>query len=59
MSDFQIEVYQNEYLPQGASEVNAIVTVTSTGSGAASAKDTTAAEVIIVDCSGSMDHPRT
>jgi hypothetical protein len=59
MSDFQIEVYQNEYLPQGASEVNAIVTVTSTGSGGAPAKDTTAAEVIIVDCSGSMDHPRT
>jgi hypothetical protein len=58
MSDFQVEVYQNEYLPQGASEVNAIVTVTSTGSGAP-AKDTTAAEVIIVDCSGSMDHPRT
>jgi hypothetical protein len=58
MSDFQIEVYQNEYLPQGASEVNAVVTVTSTGTGAP-AKDTTAAEVIIVDCSGSMDHPRT
>ncbi|HVW42874.1 MAG TPA: VWA domain-containing protein [Amycolatopsis sp.] len=58
MSDFQIEVYQNEYLPQGAAEVNAIVTVTSSGS-AAPAGDTPAAEVIIVDCSGSMDHPRT
>lgn len=60
MSDFEVAVYQNEYLPHGASEVNAIVTVTSTGSGVAGpAKDTKAAEVIIVDCSGSMDHPRT
>ena len=59
MSDFQIEIYQNEYLPQGADEVNAIVTVSSSGS-AAPVRDTTrAAEVIIVDCSGSMDHPRT
>ncbi|HJQ45573.1 MAG TPA: VWA domain-containing protein [Amycolatopsis sp.] len=58
MSDFQIEVYQNEYLPQGSAEVNAIVTVTSSGS-AAPVRDTPAAEVIIVDCSGSMDHPRT
>ncbi|WP_246271488.1 vWA domain-containing protein [Amycolatopsis acididurans] len=59
MSDFQIEVYQNEYLPQGAAEVNAIVTVTSSGSGAQVPASTPAAEVIIVDCSGSMDHPRT
>jgi hypothetical protein len=58
MSDFQVEVYQNEYLPQGAAEVNAIVTVTSRGAGAP-ATDTPAAEVVIVDCSGSMDHPRT
>lgn len=58
MSDFQVEVYQNEYLPQGAAEANAIVTVTSTGSGTP-VRDTPAAEVIIVDCSGSMDHPRT
>ena len=60
MSDFQIEVYQNEYLPQAATEVNAIVTVTCSGSGGgAPVAGTSAAEVIIVDCSGSMDHPRT
>ncbi|WP_236794598.1 VWA domain-containing protein [Amycolatopsis sp. GM8] len=59
MSEFQVEVYQNEFLPQGASEVNAIVTVTSTSGGAPAQEVTTAAEVIIVDCSGSMDHPRT
>ena len=31
MSTFTTECYQNEYLPLGASEVNAIVTVTSDG----------------------------
>jgi hypothetical protein len=62
--DFQVEVYQNEYLPQGAAEVNAIVTVTSTGSSGGSAVASTgggqpAAEVIIIDTSGSMHHPPT
>lgn len=28
---FSVDVYQNEYLPEGGREVNAIVTVTSTG----------------------------
>jgi hypothetical protein len=58
--DFQVEVYQNEYLPQGAAEVNAIVTVTSTGSvSVSSAPSQPAAEVIIIDTSGSMHHPPT
>lgn len=62
--DFQVEVYQNEYLPQGAAEVNAIVTVTSTGSGSSSGVvaaggSQPAAEVIIIDTSGSMHHPPT
>lgn len=30
---FSVEVYQNEYLPEGGRDVNAIVTVTSTGGG--------------------------
>ncbi|MGW7515934.1 VWA domain-containing protein [Streptomyces sp. NPDC054796] len=30
---FSVDIYQNEYLSEGASEVNAIVTVTSTGGG--------------------------
>ncbi|MEV0278368.1 VWA domain-containing protein [Streptomyces sp. NPDC050610] len=30
---FSVEVYQNEYLPEGGREVNAIVTVTATGGG--------------------------
>jgi VWA domain-containing protein len=59
--DFQVEVYQNEFLPQGAAEVNAIVTVTSTGSGSVSVSSSSqpAAEVIIIDTSGSMHHPPT
>ncbi|GLF93653.1 vWA domain-containing protein [Streptomyces yaizuensis] len=63
---FSVEVYQNEYLPEGGREVNAIVTVTSTGGGTSgrtpvpgSAPGTApgAAVVIMVDCSGSMDYP--
>ncbi|HEY2578514.1 MAG TPA: VWA domain-containing protein [Streptosporangiaceae bacterium] len=57
---FTVDVFQNEYLPEGGREVNAIVTVLSpdTGSvGGASSED--AAEVIMVDCSGSMGAPQT
>ncbi|MFJ2112947.1 MULTISPECIES: VWA domain-containing protein [unclassified Streptomyces] len=71
---FSVDVYQNEYLPEGGREVNAIVTVTSTGGGTtggiplagASATPSglpghspNAAVVIMVDCSGSMDYPPT
>jgi hypothetical protein len=58
--DFSVDVYQNEYLSAGTTEVNAIVTVTATGAptGPATAAGA-AAEVIIVDCSGSMHVPRT
>ncbi|MEU9848352.1 VWA domain-containing protein [Streptomyces sp. NPDC047985] len=71
---FSVEVYQNEFLPTGGREVNAIVTVTSTGggttggvplSGAASTavpgsgRAAGAGVVIMVDCSGSMDYPPT
>ncbi|HLJ99026.1 MAG TPA: VWA domain-containing protein [Streptosporangiaceae bacterium] len=69
---FTVDVDQNPYLPEGGKTVSAIVTVTagedvgtgasapaggsggsSTGSGSGSA------EIIIVDCSGSMDVPAT
>ncbi|MCL6287178.1 VWA domain-containing protein [Streptomyces sp. ID03-2B] len=71
---FSVEVYQNEFLPEGGREVNAIVTVTSTGGGTtggiplagASAspayvpvRSPDAAVVLMVDCSGSMDYPPT
>ncbi|OLF13822.1 hypothetical protein BLA60_01095 [Actinophytocola xinjiangensis] len=57
--DFTVDVYQNEYLSQGATEVNAIVTVTATGTPMMTSPSETAAEVIIVDCSGSMHVPRS
>ncbi|MEU9062818.1 VWA domain-containing protein [Streptomyces sp. NPDC048430] len=71
---FSVEVYQNEYLPEGGREVNAIVTVTSTGggttggvplavgvpaSGRLPGQAPDAAVVLMVDCSGSMDYPPT
>jgi hypothetical protein len=60
--EFAVEIYQNEYLSAGSTEVNAIITVTATGGGgpAATAAPTgSTAEVIIVDTSGSMHVPRT
>ncbi|MBV1950518.1 VWA domain-containing protein [Streptomyces sp. BV129] len=60
---FSVDVYQNEYLPEGGREVNAIVTVTATGggrlAGAPAARGASAAVVLMVDCSGSMDYPPT
>ncbi|MEU0274870.1 VWA domain-containing protein [Streptomyces sp. NPDC006307] len=71
---FSVDVYQNEYLPEGGREVNAIVTVTSTGGGTTGGaplagaspspsyipgRAPTAAVVVMVDCSGSMDYPPT
>ncbi|ALO08500.1 hypothetical protein AQF52_2906 [Streptomyces venezuelae] len=63
---FSVDVYQNEFLPEGGREVSAIVTVTSTGGGTSGAggvsgyADGAAAGVVImVDCSGSMDYPST
>ncbi|MFE5242011.1 MULTISPECIES: vWA domain-containing protein [unclassified Streptomyces] len=71
---FSVEVYQNAYLPEGGREVNAIVTVTSTGGGTtggvplsdaapapvrAPGQAPDAAVVLMVDCSGSMDYPPT
>jgi hypothetical protein len=56
--DFTVDVFQNEYLPDGAREVNAIVTVSSAGSSADGPPSVeSAAEIIIVDCSGSMGEP--
>ena len=55
MAEFTSAVYQNEYLPDGGTDVNAIVTVTCTAAGAAGQTGSGAAgEIIIVDTSGSM-----
>jgi Mg-chelatase subunit ChlD len=59
-TDFTVEISQNEYLAEGAEDVNAIVTVTSPDTGlAAPVDDLGSAEIIIIDCSGSMRSPRT
>jgi von Willebrand factor type A C-terminal domain/von Willebrand factor type A domain len=57
MTTFTAEAYQNEYLSAGGGEVNAVVTVTASGAAPAAAS-TRAAEIIIVDVSGSMGTPR-
>ncbi|OIV36487.1 hypothetical protein BIV57_16105 [Mangrovactinospora gilvigrisea] len=59
---FAVEVFQNEYLPEGGREVHGVVTVTASGGGTASlpvASEADSAVVIMVDCSGSMDWPAT
>ncbi|MEV6009425.1 VWA domain-containing protein [Streptomyces sp. NPDC051976] len=67
---FSVDVYQNEFLHEGGREVNAIVTVTSTGGGTSGRQPLPGADsdpsgapsagvVIMVDCSGSMEYPPT
>jgi len=50
---YSAEAFQNEFLALGATEVNAIVTVTSSG-GTGGLRTSGATEIIIVDASGSM-----
>jgi len=60
MSDFTVDISQNEYLPAGGDDVDAIITVTSPDTGlAATTTSSGGAEIIIIDCSGSMRSPRT
>jgi uncharacterized protein YegL len=67
---FNTEVFCNQYLPAGAGVVDAIVTVTAASASASGASAPaprsggsgrsgapTAAQVIMVDCSGSMGYP--
>ncbi|NEY36748.1 VWA domain-containing protein [Streptomyces sp. PRKS01-65] len=64
---FAVDVHQNAYLPEGGRVVDAIVTVTATGGApggavpgphrSAPGPGPSAAVVLMVDCSGSMDHP--
>jgi VWA domain-containing protein len=55
MAEFTASVYQNEFLPDGGTDVNAIITVTCSGAGTAGQTGAgAAAEIIIVDTSGSM-----
>ncbi|WP_369371590.1 VWA domain-containing protein [Promicromonospora sp. Populi] len=61
MAEFSAEVFQNEFLSDGATDVHAVVSVTCTGAGAATADRGAAgtsaggvAEIVAVDTSGSM-----
>ncbi|GAB3659548.1 VWA domain-containing protein [Actinocorallia lasiicapitis] len=54
MTTFGLTVDQNRFLPEGGHEVHAIVTVTASGGGSVVAAGPDAAEVIIIDNSGSM-----
>ena len=60
-SGFTIDVDQNQYLPEGGRDVSAVVTVSSGADVAiaAPAGGANSAEIIIIDCSGSMDYPPT
>jgi hypothetical protein len=55
MPQFSAEVFQNEFLSDGATDIHAVVSVTASGTGEAGrAGGGEAAEIIIVDTSGSM-----
>ncbi len=55
MAEFAAEVFQNEFLPDGGTDVHAVVTVTCAGAGEAGrGEDGEAGEIVIVDTSGSM-----
>ena len=58
MAEFKAEVFQNEYLADGATDAHAVVSVTCSGAGKTGTSGE-AAEIIIVDTSGSMDMPPT
>jgi hypothetical protein len=58
MADWKFEVFENEYLASDATDVHAIVSIECSGAGTAG-QSGVAAEVIIVDTSGSMSTPRT
>jgi len=61
VTTFASQTYQNEYLAEGATEVNAIVTVTASDGPAMAAGGELpeAVELILLDCSGSMEQPAT
>src|SRR5262245_60980978 len=56
--DFTVDIDHNEYLAEGARDINAILTVTMAGTVPESPSgETDNAEIIIIDCSGSMSSP--
>ncbi|WP_019135434.1 vWA domain-containing protein [Cellulomonas massiliensis] len=55
MATFTSDVFQNEFLPAGGTDVHAIVQVTSSGAGSATSTAGGVAEILVIDTSGSMD----
>jgi hypothetical protein len=59
MTDFQIECFQNEFLPQGGQMMHAVLTVSASGEGSGAGPNSAPAEerteLLIVDTSGSMN----
>jgi hypothetical protein len=60
---YTAEIFQNEYLPESATQVDAVITVTATGDTSNDTNDgaprnADATEVIIIDTSGSMQEER-
>jgi hypothetical protein len=55
MTDFSLEVFQNEYVPAQATTMDAVVTVTAQGLAPVASGE--AAEILIIDTSGSMYSP--
>jgi von Willebrand factor type A C-terminal domain/von Willebrand factor type A domain len=58
MTSFNVDVDQNEFIPIDGSKVNAVITVESTSDGTP-IQGPDAAEIVIVDTSGSMTVPRS
>jgi uncharacterized protein YegL len=62
MADFELQSYQNEYLPAGARDINAVIMVTATrtgpSGGSARPGEDGRAEVIMLDTSRSMEGER-
>jgi hypothetical protein len=57
---FAVELHQNRFLPVGGAVVDAVLDVTASGAGlAAAGGPPSAAQVIMIDCSGSMTSPYT
>jgi hypothetical protein len=56
---FNAEIFQNEYIAEGSTDVDAVVSVTASGisAGANVTSGAPPAEVVIIDTSGSMDMP--
>ena len=58
MADFTVECFQNEFLPEGAGVMHAVITVSAKGTSASAVRRAARdgrAEVIVVDTSGSMN----